>query len=465
MWNAFLSDLRVWALLTAAVGALALAVASVIRAPRRESLLASGRRVLAGRASGRVELAVVAIGLIGVGLIGVTAPATLLTAFAVLAGAGMLYAGIRRLLLLAVSVDVQRGVRAAPGAAAASVRRVPWLRLALVVVFLAAGTAAVVALTHREPALAHPIEACNGYAELCDRRIADVAFPATHNSMASATDSSWLFPAQDDGIPAQLNAGVRGLLIDTHYGIKSARGVTTHLTEQTEKLAKVVDAVGPEFLASVDRLRAVIGFHNGGRATVYLCHAFCEVGATRAQDALGQIRDFLVRHPDQVLILSIEDDVTPDDSAAVFRESGLLDLVYQGPSGPWPTLRQLIEQDRRVIVFAENQTGGISWYRPQFKLMEETPYRFTSVNQVKDAASCRPNRGGTGKPLFLLNNWVDTSPAPRPANAASVNALDVLLGRARRCQGERHRLPNLVAVDFYRRGDLLRVVAKLNGVG
>ncbi|MBV9606762.1 MAG: hypothetical protein JO027_16730 [Solirubrobacterales bacterium] len=237
------------------------------------------------------------------------------------------------------------------------------------------------------------------------------------------------------------------------------------LTAETRKLATVVDAVGPGFIAAVDQLRARIGLNPAGRRQVFLCHAFCEVGATSAEVAFGQIRDFLVEHPDQVLLMSVEDDVSPDDTETALADGGLLDLVYSGPSGPpWPTLRQLIEQDRRVIVFGENDTDHLAWYRPQFKLLEETPYHFGSAAQLADASSCRANRGGSGKSLFLLNNWVDTTPAPRPSNADVVNAYETLLGRARRCEAERHRLPNLIAVDFYRRGDVLRVAATLNGV-
>jgi hypothetical protein len=64
----------------------------------------------------------------------------------------------------------------------------------------------------------------------------------------------------------------------------------------------------------------------------------------------------------------------------------------------------------------------------------------------------------------VFGRGVDTSPAPKPANAATVNAYDTLLARARRCQHARHRIPNLVAVDFYKRGDVMRVAATLNGV-
>ena len=45
-----------------------------------------------------------------------------------------------------------------------------------------------------------------------------------------------------------------------------------------------------------------------------------------------------------------------------------------------------------------------------------------------------------------------------------VNAYDFLLARAKACRRQRGMIPNLVAVDFYRTGDLIRVVDALNGV-
>jgi hypothetical protein len=63
-----------------------------------------------------------------------------------------------------------------------------------------------------------------------------------------------------------------------------------------------------------------------------------------------------------------------------------------------------------------------------------------------------------------MNHWIETAPASNPKNAEIVNAYDVLLARARACKKERGMMPNLVAVDFYRTGDLIRVVNTLNGV-
>jgi len=63
-----------------------------------------------------------------------------------------------------------------------------------------------------------------------------------------------------------------------------------------------------------------------------------------------------------------------------------------------------------------------------------------------------------------MNHWIESTPTPRPSNAEIVNAYDFLLKRAKACRKERGMIPNLVAVDFYRSGDLLRVVDALNGV-
>lgn len=67
--------------------------------------------------------------------------------------------------------------------------------------------------------------------------------------------------------------------------------------------------------------------------------------------------------------------------------------------------------------------------------------------------------------MFLVNHWVSTDPFPRPSDAARVNAYKPLLARMRECEQIRHHQPNLVAVNFYKEGDVFRVVDTLNGVG
>jgi hypothetical protein len=118
---------------------------------------------------------------------------------------------------------------------------------------------------------------------------------------------------------------------------------------------------------------------------------------------------------------------------------------------------------------AENDAGNVPWYHLAYKhALQETPFRFRNAAQLTERAkldaSCRPNRGPSTAPLLLLNHWIDTSPTPRPSLARIVNARSALLTRAQTCERIRHRLPNLVAIEFYQEGDVLGVVNTLNGV-
>ena len=59
---------------------------------------------------------------------------------------------------------------------------------------------------------------CNGHPELCDKRIDQVVFAGTHNSM-SASHEGFVIPNQIGGIQTQLTRGVRAFSLDLHYGI------------------------------------------------------------------------------------------------------------------------------------------------------------------------------------------------------------------------------------------------------
>ena len=169
-----------------------------------------------------------------------------------------------------------------------------------------------------------------------------------------------------------------------------------------------------------------------------------------------------MQNPSEVLVLVVEDYVSPQDLAARSRRAGSTASSTEGRRGPpWPTLREMIDARQRVLVLTESGRPGVAWIHPAFEVMQETPYHFEQPSEL----SCTPNRGGTAGSLFLMNNWIDTTPAPKPSNAAIVNAYDALLARARQCQAERGKRPTVIAVDFYRTGDLFRVVRTLERRG
>ena len=76
----------------------------------------------------------------------------------------------------------------------------------------------------------------------------------------------------------------------------------------------------------------------------------------------------MVAHPEEVIIIIVEDYVTPQDLASEFDKAGFADLVYTGnPSPPWPTLRQLIESGRRVLVFTESGGPVFRGFTPRLR--------------------------------------------------------------------------------------------------
>ncbi|HEX5133707.1 MAG TPA: hypothetical protein VFX92_14630 [Candidatus Krumholzibacteria bacterium] len=382
----------------------------------------------------------------------------------IVAGAGVLFFfGIQEIFVALMSW-IPRVEAAAATASGDGRSLAPRIAVAVVLGLALAGAGAFwYARQDQEPVVASVVDVCNGHPELCDRRFDRVALATTHNSMSAGDIADWMFPNQQKGIRKQLEDGIRGFLIDVHYGVPVGDHVKTILDDEVAARAKYEEALGKEAVDAAMRMRdRMVGKETGDR-DVYLGHGFCELGATRFVDALETIDEFLIANPGEVIAIVIQDEgVTPQDVADCFERSGLIRLVYRGAvTSPWPTLREMVESDQRVVVLAENNAEGVAWYHPAFEVCQETPYGFKDPSEFSN----RPNRGGTSGSLLLMNHWIETTPTPLPSNAEIVNAYDFLLKRARACRKERGMIPNLVAVDFYRSGDVVRVVDTLNGFG
>ena len=335
-----------------------------------------------------------------------------------------------------------------------------WRSAAAAVVFAGLVAVGVISTFNTTSRASPSLDDCNGSARLCDKPLADVVLPAAHNAMSGADIPDYLFASQDHAIARQLDDGVRGLLIDTHYGIPANGGaVKTDLGKFTSaERHEYVKEIGQEAFDAALRIRDRLVTGGDGEHQIYLCHRFCELGAVPLDKTLGQIRDFVVSHPNQVLVIVNEDYVSPEDFVAAVKKSGLDEYVYRGGiDASSPTLGEMISSGHRVVLMAENKAGVAPWYRDGYgDVLQETPYSFKQASELTDskklAKTCEPNRGSSDNPLFLLNHWIDTSPAPKPSNAAKVNDYKALLARAQECERVRDQVPNLIAVDFYATG-------------
>jgi hypothetical protein len=301
---------------------------------------------------------------------------------------------------------------------------------------------------------------CNGHVELCDRRLDEVVFAGTHNSMAASRYDGFFAVRHHGGIGAQLASGVRAFMLDLHYGRPSpdAPVVRTDLADARAMEQAAADLPADE-RAQLERVLRQAGAASD-ESDVYLCHGFCELGALPAERTFREMHDFLRENPNEVVILILEDHVRAEDTMRALDRGGLADRAWAWtPGDELPTLAEMIRQHRNVLVLAENEGGAAPWFVPAYELLQETPYSFPTPEDF----SCDHERGDEDNPMFLLNHFV-TSAQPEPGVAAAVNAHEVLLERAQKCADERGRQPNIVAVDFYGMGDLFDVVRELNGV-
>jgi hypothetical protein len=463
IWDAFLDPLRTWYLVLAGVGLVAAsAAASLLRPIDLDEPLRRAWQWVRREPETALGRALWATALAAAGLVMVLEPGLVLRIAIVVAGA---YVVSRALGALIGVVSLPEPERRAVAAARRERRRGSVrAAAALAIVASVVGVVALVAGgedagDENAPASVH---ACNGSAKLCDRRLDEVVLAATHNSFAGADYPGFLFPAQEGTIEAQLEAGVRGLWIDTYYGLPGRRVYT-----ETDRIDPALNAqlqreLGPKLTAAAEEIRAVISKPTSESPRIYLCHGYCELGAVEAEKAFERIAEFLRKNPGEVLIIDLEDYTTPADTVKLIESTGLGDYVYKAPAGPpWPTLRQMISSGGRVLIGAEHRTKGApSWYRRIYSLFQETPFQFKTPAEM----SCAPNRGQPSNSLFLINNWIGTDPTPKPTNAAKVNAHDFLLSRARRCERRRGQLPNVLNVDFYEEGDVFGVADTLNGL-
>ena len=252
---------------------------------------------------------------------------------------------------------------------------------------------------------------CNGGSQLCDRAYDEVAYATTHNAYSNATDG-FIGPNQEFAVPRQLSDGIRGLMLDAY----------------------ILD----------------------GEVVQY--HGLPDLGTYPLVTTLNEIREFMEANPREVVTLIFESYVDGDEIAGVFEEAGLVDLAHsQSTDAPWPTLGEMIEDGKRLVVFTDLDGGARDWYLPVWDFAFETNYSFAEPEDL----SCDPNRGNPENSLFILNHFL-TQTFGSEELAEQVNFNPLLEDRIEECALRNDRLPNFVTVDFYNIGDTLADVAALN---
>lgn len=273
------------------------------------------------------------------------------------------------------------------------------------------------------------INGCNGSQALCNRSYDQVRYVTTHNAMANTTDG-WIGPNQHLDVPAQLRAGVHGLMLDTY------RAGSTNQFDQVQVPDAEPDAA-------------------------FLCHALCTLGKQPLAEGLAEIRAFLDEYPGEVVTLIIESYLSHTLTAAAFDEAGLTPYAYVHTADAWPTLGQMIDAGTRLVVLQDRTVDPLyPWLMNVWSHAFETHYSAATPGDF----SCAMNRGTAGNDLFIFNHFL-TGVFGAPELAEQVNYNPLLAERINECEAQRATPANFITVDFVDIGDAVATVSALNDTG
>ena len=459
LWDSYLGNLSDWALgLTAVAAIVAGASASVLRPYTADAGLAR----LRARFTPRTQRGVIVRGALALlfGLLLVGDPSLSIDIIGVLGGVLLVYFGAGELLSAAgVPPEHERP----------SLRRYRALLAGSAVSLgvLIGGVAIALGVSGHSvsrPPAAEALSTCNGYAELCSRRLDQVVLAGTHNAMSAADSPGWFIANQKHAIARQLDDGLRAFKISTHYGEGKPGNVRTDIEAEGARANRVSEKLSKEARAALQRFSGSVGFGpRKGKREVWLCHTLCELGATNAVGFFQTIRHFLQLNPGQVIVLFDEDYVSEKSLESVFKSAGLFShLAVLREGQQMPTLGQLVRSQHNVLVFTQEPVSGrYPWDMYAFGgFIQDTPLGAVKPKQF----TCKLSRGLPSSPLLMMNNWADVFPPRRSPNLPLVKR-NFIVKRARQCESERHKLPNLILTDFYDSGDVVGAARVLNGLG
>ncbi|PNS17987.1 hypothetical protein CAC42_3946 [Sphaceloma murrayae] len=294
-------------------------------------------------------------------------------------------------------------------------------------------------------------QACNNFPALCDRSYSNITQLGAHNSpfLRDGQDGLTLSGNHYYNTTVQLDAGVRLVTAQVH--------------------------------------------RNNG--TLRLCHSNCQLlDAGTLREWLTEIRTWLTANANSVVtvLLVNADDVSPTDLAAEYSAANAVTISYAPPSSStppttWPTLRELIANQTRLLTFVADVTPSPSapYLMNEYTYLFESPFQNTQPADLNRCGVSRPTSfgGNTATALqngllpltnhFLYNNSLSlfgrTINQPNEAYANITNApggpgVGNLGDKADQCTREYGRAPWALLVDFFNEGPAIQTVDRLNGV-
>lgn len=286
-------------------------------------------------------------------------------------------------------------------------------------------------------ASAHVTAGARPYVHDLDRRFDEYSWVTTHNAF-----NTWVpFPSQSKSISQQLHDGVRGLSLDIH-----------------------------EYQGSVK-----------------VCHGSCFLGGKRLSAHLNdEIIPFLLADRKAIVTIHLEDYVSSSAlRTELSRVPNLARLTFNPDTWKtpgWPTLRQMIAANQRLLIFdlesrnagRYNLPGGVATIMSSRSATSENHWELGRTIGTHDT-SCRSRWAGNLGPgpvqfpgkswprLFVMNHFHG---AGESLHSRTDNRYDKLMERVYgTCAQAARRSPNYIVIDHYQQGDAFELAGVLNQGG
>ncbi|WP_328398578.1 PI-PLC domain-containing protein [Streptomyces sp. NBC_00390] len=273
-----------------------------------------------------------------------------------------------------------------------------------------------------------------------DKRLDEVTMLATHNAFTNYEDARWSSVSQAESVQGQLDRGVRGLMLDTHWYERS-----TWLC---------VISFGSDCYPS----------------DVYLCHGGCKTfaGITYAlprqsfHRTMQTVVDFLNAHPQEVVTIFLEDYTTAGQlGQSLNKVRGLQELLFRPDVAGvrehgWPKVADMVTANKRLLLFSGD------FGRESFGVMNErdwTVSNYWSLGDLGNDVACTSRWGdipldrkepGFNR-LFVMSHFRNVPTILTAATDNGSKLRDRIAQQCRPAAGGRN--PNVVAVDFHQRSD------------
>mmetsp|Transcript_15210 Transcript_15210/g.31011 ORF Transcript_15210/g.31011 Transcript_15210/m.31011 type:complete len:423 (-) Transcript_15210:163-1431(-) len=271
-------------------------------------------------------------------------------------------------------------------------------------------------------------ECCNGSSSNCDLRLNEMMFGMVHNSMSTEEGGFILGYNHYLALEKALVAGYRGLSLD----VCNCNGI------------------------------------------LQFCHNVCDLGERMPNEVFSNTVQFLTDFPSEVIVLFIEASIDrgPISWTELYNEmaavDGFVDMMYVHDGGQWPTMREMVQKNSRIVVFYFNPGTCDNDVCPAgfhylYDYAAETVFDSASLNDLQNYEySCTVTRGpgiNATADFFVVNNFVTP---PDPSAAEISNSKDFLANRLTKCANIQKMRPNFVYLDFWSIGVTAELVQYAN---